>query len=105
MLAAAEWRFLLSGITPASTPSLPNPAPSWLTDKAWTQILNLSTLPKFQVAHPKLPLHGTMTSSEKEPIKLLVQQCLNSQALDITTCLAGASSRLFRANWRLQSHL
>ena len=50
LLDAAEWRFLLSGVVPGSAPRLPNPAPSWLTDKAWTQMLNLSTLPRFQVS-------------------------------------------------------
>ena len=47
---AVEWRFLLSGVTLGTVASLPNPAPRWLTDKSWTQILNLSSIPAFQVA-------------------------------------------------------
>ncbi|GLC56009.1 hypothetical protein PLESTB_001054700 [Pleodorina starrii] len=42
-----EWRFLLAGPT-SSEPTQPNPAPDWLTDKAWNELLNLSNLPKFK---------------------------------------------------------
>lgn len=48
-VGAVEWRFLLSGVTLGTAANLPNPAPRWLTDKSWTQILNLSSLPAFQV--------------------------------------------------------
>eukprot|EP00048_Salpingoeca_helianthica_P012917 m.190889 g.190889 ORF g.190889 m.190889 type:complete len:3952 (+) comp15437_c5_seq39:290-12145(+) len=41
----AEWRFLLSGGT--ATEVHPNPAPEWLSDRAWQEFLNLSSLPKF----------------------------------------------------------
>jgi dynein heavy chain len=41
-----EWRFLLAGATD-STMDRPNPAPEWLTDKAWIEILNLSKLERF----------------------------------------------------------
>lgn len=51
LLGAVEWRFLLSGVALGTVASLPNPAPRWLTDKSWTQILNLSSLPAFQVDH------------------------------------------------------
>ena len=46
---AVEWRFLLSGVTLGTVAKLPNPAPTWLTDKSWTQILYLSSVPAFQV--------------------------------------------------------
>ena len=49
---AVEWRFLLSGVALGAVANLPNPAPRWLTDKSWTQILNLSSLPAFQVDLP-----------------------------------------------------
>eukprot|EP00898_Chlorokybus_atmophyticus_P004944 jgi/Chlat1/5450/Chrsp36S00417 len=41
-----EWRFLLAGATSTEV-MLPNPAPEWLIDKAWIEILNLSRLPAF----------------------------------------------------------
>ena len=44
---AAEWRFLLAGATAVFT--APNPDPSWLTEKAWLELQNLSVLPSFQV--------------------------------------------------------
>jgi dynein heavy chain len=43
---AREWRFLLAGPT-SSEPAAPNPAPDWLTDKAWNELTNLSALPNF----------------------------------------------------------
>ena len=49
VFCAVEWRFLLSGVTLGTVTKLPNPAPTWLTDKSWTQILNLSSVPAFQV--------------------------------------------------------
>ena len=48
-LAAADYRFLLAGGSPAlAEPSLPNPAPDWLSDKAWADIHDLSKLSAFQ---------------------------------------------------------
>ena len=46
---AVEWRFLLSGVTLGAVADMPNPAPRWLTDKSWTQVIHLSELPAFQV--------------------------------------------------------
>ena len=48
---AVEWRFLLSGVTLGPVAATPNPASQWLTDKSWTQILNLNALPAFQVSN------------------------------------------------------
>jgi dynein heavy chain, axonemal len=42
----AEWRFLLAG-PPKLDFAEPNPAPSWMTRKCWTELLNLSELPAF----------------------------------------------------------
>ena len=42
-----EWRFLLAGPT-SSEVSQPNPAPEWLTDKSWIEIVNMSRLQAFQ---------------------------------------------------------
>ncbi|KAK3252700.1 hypothetical protein CYMTET_38016 [Cymbomonas tetramitiformis] len=41
-----EWRFLLAGGT-STLISLPNPAPSWLTEKSWLEILNMERLSNF----------------------------------------------------------
>lgn len=41
----AEWRYLLSGGMPAQ--ELSNPAVSWLSERAWQDILGLSALDKF----------------------------------------------------------
>jgi hypothetical protein len=46
-LSAPPHRFLLAGPT-SSASSGPNPDPSWLTDKAWVELCNLSALPAFQ---------------------------------------------------------
>ena len=43
----AEWRFLISGYTTAAledSEDTTNPAPSWLTEKSWTEMLALSAL-------------------------------------------------------------
>ncbi|KAM4613811.1 dynein axonemal heavy chain 1 [Polymixia lowei] len=41
----AEWRYLVSGGMP--TQQLANPAVSWLSERAWQDILGLSALPNF----------------------------------------------------------
>lgn len=50
-----EWRFLLAGPTSAKRASsagtesmgLDNPAPDWLTEKAWGELLGLADLPAY----------------------------------------------------------
>eukprot|EP00163_Fabomonas_tropica_P009440 TRINITY_DN1923_c0_g2_i1.p1 TRINITY_DN1923_c0_g2~~TRINITY_DN1923_c0_g2_i1.p1 ORF type:complete len:2559 (-),score=897.69 TRINITY_DN1923_c0_g2_i1:297-7319(-) len=42
----AEWRFLISGS--AGEVDKPNPAPKWLTDNSWAEVVNLSRLPAFK---------------------------------------------------------
>ena len=42
-----DWRFLLSGAT-SEDKSKANPAPEWLTDQNWNEIVNLSKLPNFE---------------------------------------------------------
>jgi dynein heavy chain, axonemal len=78
---AAEWRFLLAG-PPAgaasggacaasgsnkTTTTSHNPAPDWLTDNAWSELLGLSQLPSFagfaqhvasELSHYKLLIDG-----------------------------------------------
>ncbi|KAK0049220.1 dynein heavy chain 3 axonemal-like isoform X1 [Biomphalaria pfeifferi] len=41
------WRFLLTGGVALDNP-LPNPAPAWLSDKAWSEIVRASSLPSLK---------------------------------------------------------
>ncbi|XP_056631499.1 dynein axonemal heavy chain 1-like [Diorhabda sublineata] len=41
-----EWQHFLAGGSP--TKDLPNPAPNWLSSRAWNEILALDALPNFQ---------------------------------------------------------
>ena len=41
-----EWRYLLAGGT-VKPRDLPNPAPDWLSERSWGEILTLAALPKF----------------------------------------------------------
>ena len=42
-----EWRFLLTGGVALDNPYL-NPAPEWLSDKSWAEIVRCSDLPAFK---------------------------------------------------------
>ena len=41
-----EWRYLLAGGT-TKPKELPNPAPDWLSERSWGDILTLAALPTF----------------------------------------------------------
>ena len=41
-----EWRYLLAGGT-VKPRDLPNPAPDWLSERSWGDVLTLAALPKF----------------------------------------------------------
>ncbi|KAL2653916.1 hypothetical protein R1flu_022044 [Riccia fluitans] len=90
----AEWRFLLSGGI-SSTMTMKNPAPNWLTDKSWIDLLNLAKLERFKgfdkhivenIGHYKQyfdssdahkePLAGDWDSKLDKLQKLLVLRCL-----------------------------
>ncbi|KAL6609170.1 dynein heavy chain and region D6 of dynein motor-domain-containing protein [Neocallimastix sp. 'constans'] len=43
-----EWRFLLSGNAMNDEKRKPNPAPEWISNKIWTDICSLSTLPNYE---------------------------------------------------------
>uniref|UniRef100_A0A3Q3E168 Dynein, axonemal, heavy chain 1 n=1 Tax=Labrus bergylta TaxID=56723 RepID=A0A3Q3E168_9LABR len=51
----AEWRYLLSGGMPMQ--ELTNPAVSWLSDRAWRDILGLSALDNFSNLAESFPEH------------------------------------------------
>lgn len=46
-IAPADYRFLLAGGPGLGSPTTPNPAPEWLSDKTWADIHDLSKLPAF----------------------------------------------------------
>lgn len=41
------WRFVLTGGIALDNPN-PNPAPDWLSDKAWSEIVRASDLPRLK---------------------------------------------------------
>lgn len=93
-----EWRYLLSGGMPVQ--QLANPAVSWLSERAWQDILGLSTLKNFSNLAQSFPEHlegfkKIFDSSQphREPLpgawdvildsfqKLLVLRCLRADCL------------------------
>uniref|UniRef100_A0A3Q3STI9 Dynein, axonemal, heavy chain 1 n=1 Tax=Mastacembelus armatus TaxID=205130 RepID=A0A3Q3STI9_9TELE len=94
----AEWRYLLSGRMPIQ--ELSNPAVSWLSDRAWKDILGLSTLENFSNLAESLtehledfkrifdsnqphrePLPGRWDSELDSFQKLLILRCLRADCL------------------------
>lgn len=53
MLAQDQWQVLLEGTRglAEAAPSTTNPAASWLSERAWQDIANLSTMPAFEVRY------------------------------------------------------
>ena len=51
-----EWRFLLSGGTVMGS-EMANPAPDWLSERAWKEILTLCFLPDFSSLAADFPAH------------------------------------------------
>ncbi|XP_049589438.1 dynein axonemal heavy chain 1 [Syngnathus scovelli] len=94
----AEWRNLLSGGMPNQ--ELPNPAVSWLSDRAWKDILGLSVLETYKdlastfdqhlpgfknifdsnIPHRE-PLPGKWNTTLDQFQKLLVLRCLRADCL------------------------
>ncbi|KTF88877.1 hypothetical protein cypCar_00027703 [Cyprinus carpio] len=94
----AEWQYLLSGGRPQH--QAPNPAPNWLSMRAWQDILALSTLPTFSNLPESFSKHESAFKSifdssqpQREPLpgewdsgldsfqKLLVLRCLRADRL------------------------
>ncbi|XP_072239156.1 dynein axonemal heavy chain 1 [Leuresthes tenuis] len=94
----AEWRYLLSGGIPVR--ELTNPAGEWLSERAWQDILGLSTLENFSKLaesfiehvhgfkkifdsnHPhREPLPGEWNSKLDSFQKLLILRCLRADSL------------------------
>jgi dynein heavy chain len=70
-----ELRFLLAGPTGEVKDGLPNPAPKWLADKSWNEVLTLAQLPAFQgfdafftKEHVKFQRLYDVPETDKEPI-------------------------------------
>ena len=53
----AELRFLLTGGVSIGESKLQNPAPEWMIDKSWTEIINLSDLAEFKGYAEQFPKH------------------------------------------------
>ena len=67
------WRFLLTGGVALHNP-YPNPAPQWLSDKSWSEIVRASQLPKFdgflkRSYSCRTVLDGCLLSTKQEPIR------------------------------------
>ncbi|XP_067287631.1 dynein axonemal heavy chain 1 isoform X1 [Pseudorasbora parva] len=94
----AEWRYMLSGGRPQQ--QAPNPAPNWLSMRAWQDILALSALPTFSNLPESFPKHESAfknifdsSQPHREPLpgewdsnldsfqKLLVLRCLRADRL------------------------
>ncbi|XP_058647833.1 dynein axonemal heavy chain 1 isoform X3 [Onychostoma macrolepis] len=94
----AEWQYLLSGGRPQH--QAPNPAPNWLSMRAWQDILALSTLPTFSNLPESFSKHESAFKSifdssqpHREPLpgewdsgldsfqKLLFLRCLRADRL------------------------
>ena len=55
-----EWRFLLTGGVALENP-FPNPAPLWLPDKSWAEIVRCSDLPAFKGFLDHMQQHVSIT--------------------------------------------
>ena len=52
-----EWTFLLTGVGGALSKDQPNPATDWLSERAWKEMLSLSTYPHFENFTVDFPNH------------------------------------------------
>jgi len=52
-----EWRFLLSGSSVNGEKKMPNPASDWISNKTWSDICSLCTLPNFDKFEEEFILH------------------------------------------------
>ncbi|XP_023309976.1 dynein heavy chain 1, axonemal-like [Anoplophora glabripennis] len=74
-----EWHHFLAGGSASSI--LPNPAPTWLSSKAWQEILALESLPKFKQfidTFPRYADHYKHIFESLEPHRLPLPQELNT---------------------------
>jgi dynein heavy chain len=97
-----EWRFLLAGGTSVAS-NLANPAPEWLNEQSWIEILSLSALPAFNTFELDFVDHLDTFRSifdsnqpQKEPLpskwehslsnfqKILLIRCLRADRVTVT---------------------
>ncbi|XP_022353638.1 dynein heavy chain 1, axonemal [Enhydra lutris kenyoni] len=91
----AEWRYLLSG--GSIQVMTENPAPDWLSDRAWRDILALSNLPAFSSFADDFPKHLSEFQSifdslepHREPLPGIWNEYLDQfQKLLVLRCLRG----------------
>jgi dynein heavy chain len=79
-----EWRYLISGGTSAPK-KLPNPASDWLSERSWSELLTLASLPRFASFAEEFGQHvegfkGIFDSTEphREPLPGHWDEDLNS---------------------------
>ncbi len=58
------WRFLLTGGVALDNPH-PNPAPEWLTDKSWSEIVRSSSLPNLNGLMDRTSKHHKVEFSSR----------------------------------------
>ena len=112
---AQEWRFLLAGPTDTNT-SAKNPAPEWVTEKVWIEVVNASNLSAFagfadsftkNVEHyreyfesgeaHRFPLDDVFNDKLNEFQKLLVIRCIRPDRfmLGVTDFVSGKLGQRF----------
>ena len=52
-----QWRWLIAGGSTAIPSGLHNPAPDWISERMWKDILSLSILPKFSLLATEFSSH------------------------------------------------
>jgi len=72
-----EWRFLLTGGVALENP-FPNPAPAWLADKSWSEMVRVTDLPAFKgfMDHFKEQVHDYVDIGQRIELLGICNICL-----------------------------